>query len=73
MASVIYGGTAMDYVDYEEIFLTAVEEGVRHIEGRISMREWMLLATITQKQVIQHIQCDLRKKSSFFPPVDFVP
>jgi hypothetical protein len=60
----------MDFDDYEEIFQTAASEGVRNPEDRISVQEWMVLATITQQQVVQRIREDLRAKSSFFPPTD---
>ena len=63
----------MDYADYEEFFLTAVEEGVRRLEERISVQEWMTLPAITQQQVVLRIRGDLRNKSSFFPPINFTP
>jgi hypothetical protein len=66
MTEVICGGAVMDFDDYEEIFQLAASEDVRTADERISEQEWMLLATVTQEQVVRRIREDLRKKALFF-------
>jgi hypothetical protein len=49
----------MEYIEYTRIYQIAVEQGIRHEADKATEEEWMILSTITKKQIIKQIRQEL--------------